>query len=53
VTLQRGAAAFFQKRAGRAKPDDLERIARKVPVAPVERGDIIPADLAERLSRLK
>ena len=37
----------------RAKPDDLERIARKVPVAPVERGDIIPADLAERLSRLK
>ena len=28
------AAAFFRQRAGRARPDDLERIMQKVPDAP-------------------
>ncbi len=47
------AAAFFQQRAGRAKPGDPERIMRKVPDAPVEPEDVIPPDLAKRLSRVK
>ena len=47
------AAAFFQQRAERAKPGDLERIMRKVPDAPVEPEDAIPPDLAKRLTRLK
>ena len=47
------AAAFFRQRAGRAKPDDLERIMQKLPDAPVEPEDMIPPDLAKRLSRLK
>jgi hypothetical protein len=46
------AAAFFQSRAGKATPDDLQRIMYKVPdVAPAPE-DILPPDLADRLSRL-
>jgi len=47
------AAAFFRQRAERAIPDDLERIMQKVPDAPVEPHDMIPPELAKRLSRLK
>ena len=47
------AAAFFRRRAERAKPDDLKRIMRKVPETPVEPEDMIPPGLAEPLSRLK
>jgi hypothetical protein len=47
------AAAFFRQRAGRAKPDDLERIMQKLPDAPVDPEDMIPPDLAKRLSRLQ
>ena len=46
-------ATLFRRRAGRAKPDDLERIMQKVPDAPVEPEDMIPPGLAEPLSRLK
>ena len=47
------AAAFFRRRAERAKPGDLERVMRQVPGAPVEPEDTIPSDLAKRLSRSK
>ena len=47
------AATFFRRRAERAKPDDLERVMRKLPDAPVEPEDTIPSDVAKRLSRLK
>ena len=47
------AAAFFRQRAGRARPDDLERIMQKVPDAPAGPEEMIPPDLARRLSRLK
>lgn len=47
------AAEFFRQRAARAGPGELERIMRKVRDAPVEPEDMIPPDLAGRLSRLK
>jgi hypothetical protein len=47
------AAAFFLRRAERAKLDDLERIVQQVPDAPVEPEDALPPDLAKRLSRLR
>lgn len=46
------AAAFFRRRAGNATPDDLERIMNKVPDAPPAPDDVLPPDLADRLSRL-
>jgi len=46
------AAAFFQRRAGKATPDDLRRIMDKVPDAPPALDDTFPPDLADRLSRL-
>jgi hypothetical protein len=47
------AAIFFKRRAGGATPDDLKRILEKVPDAPPHSEDVIPPDLADRLSRLK
>jgi hypothetical protein len=47
------AALFFRRRAGGATPDDLERILEKVPEVPPDPEDVIPPDLADRLSRLK
>ena len=47
------AAAFVRQRFERAKRRDLEQIMQKVPDAPVESDDMIPPDLANRLSRLK
>lgn len=46
------AAAFFRHRASNATPDDLERIMNKVPDAPPAPEDVLPPDLADRLSRL-
>jgi hypothetical protein len=47
------AAAFFRQRAERTEPEDLKRIAQKVPDKPAEPGDMMPLDLAGCLSRLK
>jgi hypothetical protein len=44
------AAAFFRRRAGRAAPDDLERIMNKVRNLPPEPEDVLPPDLADRLT---
>jgi hypothetical protein len=47
------AAAFFQRRAGGAVPDDLKRVMGKVPDVPPDPEDAIPPDLADRLSRFR
>jgi hypothetical protein len=47
------AAAFFQRRAGSATADDLQRILEKVPDASPAPEDAVPSDLAERLSGLR
>jgi hypothetical protein len=47
------AATFFQRRAGSATVDDLKRIMEKVPDEPPDPEDVIPPDLAVRLSRLR
>lgn len=47
------AAAFFQRRARGATPDDLKRILEKVPNVPPDPEDEIPPDLADHLARLK
>jgi len=52
IGIVKTAAAFFQQRAERAQPGDLERIMRQVPAAPVTPEDALPPDLACRLSRL-
>ena len=47
------AATFFQRRAGSATSDDLKRILEKVADVTPDPDDVIPPDLADRLSRLK
>jgi hypothetical protein len=47
------AALFFRRRAGGATPDDLKRILEKVPEVRPDPEDVIPPDLADRLSHLK
>jgi hypothetical protein len=47
------AATFFQRRAGTATPDDLERVMAKVPDVPPDPEDAIPPDLADHLLRLR
>ena len=47
------AAASFRRRAGSAVPDGLKRVMEKVPDVLPDAEDVIPPDLADRLSRLR
>lgn len=47
------AAAFFRRRGDNATPDDFGRILEKVADVPPDPEDVMPADLVDRLSRLR
>lgn len=47
------AAAFFRRRASGATADDLKHVLEKVPDVLPDAADVIPPDLADRLSSLR
>jgi hypothetical protein len=53
IGVVENAATFLRRRAGSATPDDLKRVLEKVADVPPDTKDVMPSDLADRLSDTK